>query len=166
MRLSPQLPAALLALALAACSGSDPRERNDAGRAALGRGDARSALTEFEAVLGAVDAQHPEHFRAALSRCEALARLDGAAARQSFLELARVESDQVREDDYSLICSALLAGNATMDAIDVMHAGHERFADSPKMKAMVAAVVAAAEREETPDAVRRLEDMGYIGRAN
>lgn len=153
---------AALALACASCSPSDPRALNDEGRAALGRGDARGALERFDAVLARADAPESQRFRAALSRCEALAHVDGAAARSSFLDLARCEPEQVGEDDYSLVCAALLQGGATLDAIEVMKAGHDRFPDSPKMEAMVEAVIAEARREETPDALRRLADLGYV----
>jgi hypothetical protein len=157
--------AALTVPALVACSGADPQALNDDGRGALARGDAKSALERFDAALARSQPGDREHFRAAMSRCEALALLGDLAARPSFLELARREPERVLEDDYSIVCGALLGADATLEAIEVMKAGHDRFPESARMKAMVESVLAAARREETegdPEAVRRLMTMGYI----
>jgi hypothetical protein len=146
-----------------ACSGSDPAARTGEGYAALGKGDNAGALSKFESALSGLDLQHPEYLRAALGRCQALAHVDPARARSTFLDLAKAMPAKIGEDDYSLICNELLQSGATLDAIDVMKAGHDRFPTSPKMEAMVSAVKSAAAREKTPEAMNKLAGLGYAG---
>ncbi|MCY2958798.1 MAG: hypothetical protein NTY35_01435 [Planctomycetota bacterium] len=150
-------------LFLAACGGSDPKSLSSEGYAALGKGDAKSALTKFDAALQGLEATHPEYLRASLGRCEALARTDGAGAKAAFLDLAKKLPAKVGEGDYGLVCSAMLQGGFTLDAIDVMDAGNKRFPTSAKMKATHDAVVAAANREATPEALKKLDSLGYAG---
>lgn len=150
-------------LFLAACGGSDPKSLTSEGYTALGKGDAKAALSKFDAALSGLEATHPEYLRAALGRCEALARTDGAGAKKAFLDLVAKVPDKVREDDYGLVCSAMLQGGFTLDAIDVMDSGNKRFPTSAKMKATKDAVVAAANREATPEALRKLDSLGYAG---
>lgn len=156
------LPLALLVLA--ACGGSDPESLVRDGAAALGKGDAGSALSKYEAALADLPATDPKYLRAALGRCQALARTNGARARQAFLELAAKVPEKVREDDYGLVCSWLIQSGFVLDAIDVMTAGDRRFPGSEKMKAILKAVQDAANRADTPEALKKLEDMGYVGR--
>ena len=150
-------------LTATACSGSDPAALTSEGYAALGKGDNSGALSKFESALSGLDAQHPEYLRAALGRCRALAHVDPPRARSSFLDLAKAMPAKIGEDDYSLICNELLQVGATIDAIDVMKAGHDRFPKSPKMEAMVSAVEAAAKREKSPEALNKLKGLGYAG---
>lgn len=157
----PYLSIALLFLA--ACGGSDPKALTGEGYAALGKGDAKSALSKFDEALAGLDAKHPEYVRASLGRCQALAKTDGAAAKKAFLELVARNAQGVREDDYGLVCSDMLQAGFTMDAIDVMDAGQQRFPESPRMIATKQAVVEAAKREKTPDALKKLESLGYAG---
>ncbi len=156
------LPAILLLL-LAACGGSDSKALTSAGYAALGKGDAKAALANFDSALTGMEASNSEYIRASLGRCAALARMDGANATKSFLELAAKVPEKVREDDYGLVCSALLQGGFRMDAMDVMKAGDDRFPTSAKMKATSAAVVAATQREALPAELQKLDSLGYAG---
>lgn len=149
-------------LVLAGCSGGNPKELTSEGYAALGKGDHSGALSKFDAALGGLDTKHDQYLRATLGRCEALAKVDPARARTNFLELAKTMPEKVREDDYSLVCNALLQAKARLDAIDVMKAGHERFPESPKMLAMVEAVKSAATRENDSESVAKLKSMGYL----
>ena len=87
----------ILLLLVAACGGSsaDPspgssaeiRAKTGEGFAALGKGDAKTALSKFDAALVGLDSTNPEYLRASLGRCEALAKTDGEAAKKAFLEL-------------------------------------------------------------------------------
>jgi hypothetical protein len=148
---------------LAACGGSDPRALSSEGHALLGKGDAQGALTKFEAALAGIDSSNPEYLRASIGRCEALARTDGPKARQAFLDLAAQLPAKVGEDDYSLICSRLLEGGFTVDAVEVMDSGNKRFPGSKRMAETLIAVQAAAKRDKTPDALKKLESLGYAG---
>ena len=69
----------------------------------------------------------------------------------------------MREDDYGLVCSWLIQSGFVLDAIDVMTAGDRRFPGSEKMKAILKAVQEAANRAETPDALKKLDSLGYAG---
>jgi len=155
--------AAVLGLVLAACGSSDPLTLNDEGIAALTRGDSRGALAKFDAVLAQQGVHPDQRFRAAFKRSEALTHIDPARARDAFLDLARTERAEVLEDDYSYICSKLLAVGATMEAIDVMDAGSKHYAGSPKMAAIQQAVKSAAQRESSPAALEKLKGLGYAG---
>ncbi len=156
-----QLPILVLIL-LAACSGSDPKSLTSDGYAALGRGDDAKALSKFESALNGLGTEHPQYRRAALGRCEALTKVDAARARAAFLDLAKVVPEQVNEDDYSLMCNALLQVDANLHAVEVMHAGRDRFKGSKKMEAILEAVLNAAKRARTPEALQRLTDLGYV----
>lgn len=150
-------------LLLAACGGSDSKALTSEGYAALGKGDAKAALSSFDAALAEMSADHAEYARASLGRCQALAKSDGAAARQAFLDLAAKAPGSVREDDYGLICSRLLNGGFRMDAMDIIKAGDERYPTSAKMKETRDAVIEAAEREALPEELQKLATLGYAG---
>lgn len=165
------LPFALLPVALlflAACSGGSSSAsvapKTSEGYAALGKGDAKTALAKFDEALSGIDASHPEYLRAALGRCEALAKVDGAKAKAAFLDLATKVPAKVGEDDYSLVCARLLESEEnTVIAVEVMHEGKQRFPNSKKMEDTLVAVQAAAKRAKTPDALKKLESLGYAG---
>jgi len=150
-------------LFLAACGGSGSTALSSEGFAALGKGDAQGALAKFDAALDGLDSAHPEFLRASIGRCEALAKIDGQKASKSFLDLASKMPAKVGEDDYSLICSRLLQGGFTLEAIDVMDAGRKRFAGSKKMEETLVAVQAAAKKQSSPDALNKLKGLGYAG---
>lgn len=149
---------------LVACSGSDPKTLNDEGNAALGKGDAKSALSKFDAALAGLDPAHEQYVRAALGRCEALAKTDGPAAAKSFLTLADRAPTKVMEDDYRIVCGALSRGGFPLDALEVSDAGIKRFPTSEKMKMTHEAILHAAKSEKTPDALKKLESLGYAGK--
>ncbi len=152
------LPIALLFLA--ACGGSDPKALTSEGYAALGKGDPKAALSRFDEALGGLTASDKDFYRAALGRCEALAKVDAPEAKKYFLEIAaKLGKATVREDDYSLVCNALIQANAATEAVLVMHSGMETFDKSEKMQQILAAVKAAAER--SPSARSALEGLGY-----
>lgn len=155
------LPIALLFLA--ACSGSDPKALTSEGYAALGKGDYRGALSKFDDAIAGLKPSDKDYLRAALGRCEALARVDDKAAKAAFLELAKQAPDQVVERDYSRLCNQLIQGGFTVTAVEVMDAGNQRFKGSKEMKETLDAVMAAAKRDKTPDALRKLESLGYAG---
>jgi len=150
-------------LLLVACGGSDPTSSANEGFAALGKGDAQGALAKFDAALDGLDTGNPQYLRASIGRCEALAQIDGAKASKSFLDLAVKVPAKIGEDDYSLICSKLLQGGFTLEAIDVMDAGKKRFPGSKKMEDTLVAVQAAAKKQSTPDALKKLASLGYAG---
>lgn len=157
----PHLSIALLFLA--ACGGSDPKALTGEGYAALGKGDAKSALAKFDEALEGMATTDSEYFRAAVGRCQAQAKTDGPSAKKSMADLVAKLPSKVDEDIYSLICANLLQGGFTVEAVEVMHDGNQRFKGSKKMKDTLDAVMNAAKREKTPDALKKLESLGYAG---
>jgi hypothetical protein len=155
------LPFALVFLA--ACGGSDPKTLTSEGYALLGKGDARGALARFETALDGLAPASPDYARASLGRCVALARTDGSAAKAAFLDLAQRAPDVVREDDYGLVCSEMVQADFLVDAVDVMDAGMQRYPESPRMIATKEALEAAAKSAKTPDALKKLQTLGYAG---
>lgn len=165
--LAPYLRARFQILALAlltACGSSDPKTLTSDGYFAMGKGDHALAISKFDSALSGLDTNHSQYRRAALGRCEAMAHVDPKRAKTEFLELARTRPELVGEDDYGVMCDQLLGVGADLEAIAVMEAGRDRFVSSPKMDAILEAVVSAAHRAKTPEAIRELEKMGYVGR--
>jgi hypothetical protein len=154
----------LIALPLAGCGGSDPKSLNDEAYASLHRGDARAALADFERALEAAPPGTIEHLRAALGRCEALAQTDPSRAQAEFLGFASRERALVREDDYSLMCAALVRARAFSPAIDVMDAGMKAFPESKRMQDTKDSVIRATQQAEDPAALNKLASLGYVGR--
>src|SRR6185503_13446163 len=97
----------LLPLLLApACGGSsDPKDLTEAGYAALGAGDSKAALGEFDQALAAIgsDTAHPQYLRAKLGAIEAKIRLDPEAAKREFLELSAGMPSQITARDFSTL---------------------------------------------------------------
>lgn len=157
----------ILLLLVAACGGSSSnssaeiRAKTGEGFAALGKGDAKTALSKFDAALVGLDSTNPEYLRASLGRCEALAKTDGEAAKKAFLELVAKVPAEIGEDDYGLVCSRLIEGGFNVTAVEVMHEGMQRFPDSKKMATILDAVKKAAERASDPAALKALEGLGY-----
>jgi hypothetical protein len=149
-------------LALLGC-GSNPKELTDKGAAALGSGDARTALECFDGALKAMGANDPDFLRASMGHCEALARLDPKRARDEFLSLARSQPGRLREQDYSLIADELVKTHATAEAIDVMDAGVKAFPESPQMQILKQRVVEASKKSKDPAALGKLKGLGYTG---
>jgi len=153
---------------LLACGGSGSgasKSLASEGYTALGKGEARGALVKFDAALAGLSASDSEYARAALGRCEALALIDGAAARQAFLDWAAKSPAQVREDDYGLVCARLLQADNRLDAMDVMKAGLDRFPESKRMAATYDQVDAATKRANKPEELKKLASFGYTGGA-
>ncbi len=158
---------AILFLFAAACGGSgsgssaEIRAKTGEGYAALGKGDAQTALSKFDAALVGLDSTNPEFLRASLGRCEALAKTDGEAAKKAFLDLVAKVPAEIGEDDYGLVCSRLIEGGFIVTAIEVMHEGIQRFPGSKKMATILDAVKAAAARASDPAALKALDSLGY-----
>lgn len=147
-----------LTLSLTACGGGgDPKE---AGYAALQTGDHAAAVSAFDEALAASDSSAPDHAELQLARCEALAYVDGAKAEAEFRSLCEGGSD-IGVKQYSLIAGALLAGNAMLNAVNVVDMGVNAFPDDAKMAALLEKVKEAA--KEDPAALDALKGMGYLG---
>ncbi|HVS19393.1 MAG TPA: hypothetical protein VMT18_12385 [Planctomycetota bacterium] len=153
-----------LALCAAACGApTDPSAATDAGYAALGRGDAEAALDHFVDALEALGPDDTGYPRARMGAIEAKARLVPEAAAESLLAWAASRPDQVAAADHHKVGALLVGLDAVDPAIDVLHAGCERFPSNEKLvTAMESMQQAAAERGD--DAVlARIAGLGYGG---
>jgi hypothetical protein len=158
---------ALLLIGLAACSG-DAKSLTEDGNAALGSGDNKAALADFEKALDKIgtDTKSSQYLQASLGRCKALAHVDPNKAATEFIALAKAEKGRILEGDVSLIAYELLragTNDSRMRAIDVMVAGNELFPESTKLKGIGNEVMAAAERAKDPESIKRLNGLGYGG---
>lgn len=160
------LPLLLLPLLLApACGGgSDPKDLTEAGYAALGAGDQKAALADFEKALAAIgsDTAHPQYLRAELGAIEAKIRLDPEAAKTEFLELASSMPSQITARDFSTLGGKFASAKEFLAAIDLLDAGMKAHSESPELKALQDNIKAAAEKEGDQGALDKLRGLGYI----
>jgi hypothetical protein len=148
------------ALLLAACSGSDPKTLTSEGYDALNRGDAKGALAKFEQALPGLDAKQDAYLRAAVGRCQALARIDTKKASAEFLALAKADK-RVTPQDFHLIVGEMVTQRAFLDAIAVMHEG-VKLHPGPKMNEIKDLVVAESTKAGDEGAMKELKGLGYI----
>jgi hypothetical protein len=154
----------LAVLSVLACGGSsDPRELTDAGAAALNSGDPKKALSDFDRALEHMDPSHPEFPRASFSRCQALAGIDPARAKDEFLKLARIPAARVAEPEFTTIAMDLVMRHAIGPATEVAETGLRMYPESPAMKTLLDKVGDAAKKANDPEAVKKLKSLGYAG---
>ena len=155
----------LLLTALPACGGStDPKTLTEEGYAALGASDSAGALAEFEAALAEIgaDTAHPQFMRAKLGAIEARIRLDPAAAKQEFLDLAAGMPSKVTAKDFSYFGQRFAGAGEYMAAVDLLDAGMKAHAESPDLKQLQQAIKTAAEQAGATDALEKMRGLGYI----
>lgn len=160
------LPLALLACGLAgtACSGGgDPTECTNQGYAALGKGDAESAVDHFADALKSLKPGEPGYDRARMGEIEAKIHLKPDAAAKSFLDYAAQQPDEVDAADYQKVGVKLSENKALTDAVSVLDAGLKRFPDNPTLKAAIAKTLAAAQQVGDNGALDALRGLGYVG---
>jgi len=153
----------LVPLGLAACSGSsDPTELTDQGYAALGKGDYPAAMEAFKDALAKLQPSDPGFVRAKMGEIEAWIRADANKAHDEFLELARSHPEEVGSREYGTVANKMVAAQQFMTAIDVLDAGIKAHAEDPKLKATMDEVKAAAQKAGDPEAIKKLQSLGYL----
>lgn len=155
----------LLALPLlfAGCGETNPTELTNRGSAAVGRGEWMTARTEFENALAHMDDTNPQYMRAAVGRCQALARLEPAEGKAAFLKLAAAHKDKIATGDFHLVVSEFVVKKEFMLAADLMEAGKAMYPDSVKMKELGESVATAARKAGDTRASDKLKGLGYVG---
>ena len=155
----------LLPLALVACGGGggDPTEETNQGYAALGSGDAESALDHFASALGRLQPSDPGYPRARMGEIEAKIRLKPDAAAKSFLTYAEQQPEQVGADAYHKIGMKLSENAALGEAVAVLGAGLKRFPGDPKIDEALQKTQTAAEKSGDTGALEALRGFGYAG---
>lgn len=156
--------AALLLSAACSPSGSDIKEKTDSGYASLNKGDAKSALDGFEIALGQIGGSttHPDFLRAALGRCQALARLGDVRAKAEFLALAKQMPGKVQVLDFTTIAGELNHKGQTTDAVDVLGEGTAQYPNAKDKFAEVAkAIRESAKAKGDSASLSKLSGLGY-----
>lgn len=151
-----------LPLLLAASCSDDPKALTKDGFNAINSGDAKGAVTAFDKALAKMDATNPDYLRAAVGRCQALARTDSAKAKTEFLALAKAQTSKIQDQDFHVVVSEFVNAGKFLDGIDVMEAGIKMFPESTKMAEIKTAVVAASTKEGDPKVLSKLKGLGYI----
>jgi len=167
--LRPRALTGLLALPLLAGCGdtdagaADPTRLADAGYASLGSSDFEGALDDFERALGALEPGAPGFVRAAMGKVEALIHLDAGRARDEFLALAAGYPDAVGTREFKTVGGKLTSEKRFEEAISVLHAGLEAYAEDPGLQAMLDRVAEESERAGDAGALDALRGLGYLG---
>lgn len=130
----------------AGCGSSDSRSLISNGRSSLGSGDARAALALFEEALSVLGEDEAAFVVAKLGEIEALIALDALRADAEFLALANARSDRIGEGEYIDIAGKLANGGRYEEALEITHAGIERFgAEATRLKDLNARIERAAD---------------------
>lgn len=161
--LTASLAAGLLLLATS-CGPKDPQALTTAGMTAMNGGDAKGALSSFEEALQGMKAGDPDYMRAAVGRCQALARIDPTRGKTDFLALAKANAKDVKDQDFHVVVSEFVRQRKFTDAIAIMHEGNQLFAGSKKMDEITKAVVAESQKAQDEAAISALKSLGYIGK--
>jgi hypothetical protein len=155
--------AATLALPIACDGGSaDPSKLTESGYAALGKSDWKSARSEFQKALAAMQTTDPRYLRAKMGEVEALVHLDAAKARDEFLATARGMSSRVGPKEYIAVASKLTSERKFMDAIGVLEAGLEAHSEDLKLKAVGDRIKEEATKAGDDKALEALRGLGYL----
>lgn len=163
-RILAPLLAALVALplCLTACGTKDAQELTSEGMTAMNSGDAQGALTAFDGALQLMTVTDPQYMRAAVGRCQALARVDPAKGKNDFLALAKANAKVIKDQDFHVVVSEYVRARKFVDAIAIMHEGNQMFAGSKKMEDITKAVVAESQKAQDDDAIAALKNLGYL----
>lgn len=159
---TPTLLALFCSLALTACG--ETTASLDSGFAALRDGDHAGAVSAFDAVLAGLEKGTPEFKQACLGRIQALAHVDTAKAKETFLSEAK--GGGMTANDYGDIVTELYAvgsEDAQVAAIDILHAGSEALAGDATIQKMLDKAIADAKKNPEGAAASALDGLGYLG---
>jgi len=155
---------ALCLLFTAACGGSDPATQADAAQTALSSGDYADARSQAEAALkSAGNTDVNLAWRLERIRVEAIARLgDSTEVVSSMQRLSATYPQQCDAAFYSKVGSYLAQAGKAAGALDVAHAGQQKFpdrkADFDALIEELKQTAAAGDAELTA----KLRSLGYL----
>lgn len=147
----------LLALSLAACGDSDPKE---AGYKAIQSGEWAKAAASFDKALANLEPGSEERAELAVARCQALAHTAPEQAKTEFLALAG--STQLEPKDFTIVVTDLVSEKQFVPAIDILDVGIKSFPEHPKMTLLKDKVVEESKKSADPAALEKLKGMGYL----
>jgi hypothetical protein len=156
------LMASILVLPLlsAACGDASAADLTGEARQALNSGDSATALKKFEQALKQLQATDEGYLEAKLGAIEARIPIDAEAAKDEFLELAKASPDTVGPRDYSFIGGHMANKAAWNQAVDVVHAGIQRYGEDAKLKALLENIKVQA--KSNPELSDKLAGLGYL----
>jgi hypothetical protein len=141
---------------LAGCSSDGGASDPAAGYEALQAGEYTDAVAILERALENPAASAEDQLVMAVARCQALAHIDAEKCKTDFLAIG----SSVTAKDFSLVVADLVAEEKFLEAIDLLEAGVNRFAENPKMEQLKKLVITAS--KEDPEANAKLKGLGYI----
>ena len=151
------LACSLLSISLlAGCSGGGGASDRDAGYKAYQDGEYSSAVAHLDKALADPKASAADQLEMAVARCQALAHIDAVKCTTDFLAIGSA----VQAKDFSLVVADLVNEEKFLEAIDLLEAGVNRFAENPKMEQLKTLVITAS--KEDPEANAKLKGLGYI----
>ena len=148
-------------LCLAACGETSAADLTSAGRLALNSGQPEKALRKFEQALERLQAVDEGYLEAKMGAIQARIKVDAEAAKDEFLNLAETDPDLVGPRDYSFIGGHMADAKAWTQAVDVVHAGIQRYGEGEsKLKALLENI--KLEAKSNPALASKLEGLGYL----
>ena len=153
--------AAVCLLVPAACGGSDPTKQADDAQSALSEGDYAEARSQAEAGLKAAGtADKNLAWRLERIRVEALAMQgDGQEVLTTVARLSGDYPQQCNATYYGKLGTLLVAAGQPGRAVDVVHAGIEKF---PDRKADFDGLIKSIEESGDAEALATLKTLGYL----
>jgi len=151
------LACSLLSISLlAGCGSGGGASDKDAGYTALQDGEYADAVAHLDKGLADPAASAEDQLEMAVARCQALAHIDADKCKADFLAIGST----VTAKDFSLVVADLVTEEKFLEAIDLLEAGVNRFAENPKMEQLKKLVITAS--QEDPEANAKLKGLGYI----
>jgi len=146
-------------LILPSCGSSNPEED---GYVALRSGEYQKSLDLLTEALEAVEAGNPKAHQMAVARCQAMAHLDPSAAKDLFLGLPEKGLELTRQD-YENLATELMTVTAYSEAVYVVAAGLDKFAESKRLPMFLDKLKGLAASGEVPGLESALAGLGYAG---
>ncbi len=160
MNLTKYLLAALLALALAACGSSDPKDLIKEGNTALGSNDSATALAKFDEALKSLKEGDALYLDARLGKIEALIAGEPKKAAAEFLELSAKFPDKVGNKEFIYMGGKMVSAHQYLDAIDLVHNGIKRAGgEAPALMVMIDRIKKEAASDKAVS--DKLKGLGY-----
>ena len=157
---------ALLAFAaaslLAACGGggSAPTDADPSELMQQGRPD--EAVEIIEARLAQVEKGTADEHDLVLDHAKALSQVDPAKAEKIFVDFAQANAELVTPRDFKVVVSYLRTEGAFAEAIDVMHAGKQRWPEDKEMVELLELIKADVLKAKDPALAAKMKGLGYM----
>ena len=157
---------ALLALAaaslLAACGGGGSAATDADPGELIQQGKIDEAVEVIEGRLATVEKGTADEHDLVLDHADALSYSDPAKAQKTFLDFAQANADLVTPKDFKYVVSSLRTQDAFAEAIDVMHAGKQRWPEDAEMVELLELIKADVLKAADPALAAKMKGLGYM----